>query len=183
MKLNIIITSFLVIFLIISSGCFNTNDQIYWGTEDELEMHIELIDYSIYPGYDNLNFSVILLNISVLNTDIKTVYIENRLVFDINIDGVITDSNNNTFHINEYDHGFSKPGWEKPEKLYSGKAKYWDGISRLSIYADEGQRAIMDNILLSDNEEYTIRCWYEHEGIKVYSNEIIFIPSQLGETL
>jgi len=161
MKLNIIITSFLVIFLIISSGCFNTNDQIYWGTEDELEMHIELIDYSIYPGYDNLNFSVILLNISVLNTDIKTVYIENRLVFDINIDGVITDSNNNTFHINEYDHGF--------------------GISRLSIYADEGQRAIMDNILLSDNEEYTIRCWYEHEGIKVYSNEIIFIPLSWDE--
>jgi len=178
MKVNIINTSIFVIFLTISSGCLNTNDQIPWGTEGELEMHIKLIDYSIYPGYNYLNFSVIRLNMSLMNIFDEVVYIENRFVFDINIDGIILDSSNNSFHINEYSGGRPKFGWEKPEKLYPGNVKYWDDYFELSIYNDEGQRGIMDNVLLSDNEEYTIKCWYEHEGNMVYSNEILFSPSE-----
>jgi len=172
MKLTIMSTPILIIILAISSGCINTDDQISWGGGDELKMQISL-------NYINnsINSSLICLNISIMNIYNGVVYIENRLVFDINIDGTIHDSNNNSFHLNQYYCGLTIPGWEKPEKLHPGDTKNNDD-TLLSVYDNEGGLGYLNNVLLSNDEEYTIRCWYVHGDIKVYSNEIIFSPSE-----
>lgn len=169
---------FLIILIsVLISGCFEDKDNIFWATKDDLEFNAQLSDYHI-DSYNDMNASVIKLNISLKNIGNKIVYIFERLVFDINIDGKITDTTNKSFYVNNPYGGYPKPNWKLPFELDPGETKYWSGCYELGFFNEEGNRFREDRILLSDNERYEILCWYIQDDFIIYSNVIEFTPKQ-----
>jgi len=176
MKKTLIPILFLISTFII--GCIS-NEEVAWGNSNEMEVHIQLLEYKIYnDGY--INSTLIDINITLKNICKKDIYVPKLLIFDINVDGVIVDSNNNTYFLNRFFGGYPEPEWKEKYLLFPNHEIHYSEY--LGVYSNENTSFPEDRLLLPPDEEFLIKCWYDMNDIKIDSNLIAF-NSMVNETV
>ncbi|RLF66045.1 MAG: hypothetical protein DRN57_07840 [Thermoplasmata archaeon] len=170
-----LIILYITAFLVIIPGCLGPKDNITWAEVGELELNMELVNYSV-EYHAGMNSSLITLNITIENVCENTVYVPETLMFDMNVDGVIIEPDNSTYCLNTYWGYYPRPTWKEPSELNPGESK--SSELYVGVYENENYTFPEERIHLDSDLQYRLICWYFQDQVKIYSNEIIFSPSE-----